>query len=229
MTLLVAWLVFPLLLGVLCLGCGLLLQRVSGDGLPPGMLLPAGLALMIVAAGLATASAAAAPFALPLVVALAVSGLGLTFPWQAGRADKWAAGSALGVFAAYAAPVVLSGQATFAGYIKLDDTSTFLAFVDRAMEHGRTLAGLAPSSYQAALAVNFPFGYPLGAFLPLGVGSRLLGTDPAWLYQPCIAFFAAMLALSLSSLLAPLVQSRRLRAAAAFFAAQAALLYGFAL
>jgi hypothetical protein len=229
MTLLVAWLLFPFLLGVLTLGCGLLLQNVSGERLPPGMLLPAGLAVMIVAASLATASAATAPFAVPLVVALAVTGFGLAFPWYDGRGDPWAAASALGVFAAYAAPVVLSGQATFAGYIKLDDTSTFLGFIDRVMEHGRSLAGLAPSSYEAALAVNIPFGYPLGAFLPLGVGSRLVGTDPAWLYQPCIAFFAAMLALSLASLLAPLVHSRRLRAIVAFFAAQAALLYGFAL
>jgi hypothetical protein len=218
-----------LLLGVLTLGCGLLLQNVSGDRLPPGMLLPAGLAVMIVAASLATASAVTAPFAIPLVVALAVAGLGLAFPWRAARGDPWTAASALGVFVAYAAPVVLSGQATFAGYVKLDDTATFLAFIDRAMEHGRSLAGLAPSTYEAALAVNIPYGYPLGAFLPLGVGSHLVGTDPAWLYQPCIAFFAAMLALSLGSLLAPLVHSRRLRAIAAFFAAQAALLYGFAL
>jgi hypothetical protein len=227
--LLVAWLLFPGVLAALALGCGLLVQSVSGDRLPPGLLLPAGLAAMIVAAGLVTASAATARLAVPLVVALAVAGLGLAFPWHAKRADPWAAGSALGVFAVYAAPVVLSGQATFAGYIKLDDTATFLAFVDRAMEHGRSLAGLAPSSYEATLAVNLRTGYPLGAFLPLGVGSHLVGTDPAWLYQPCIVFFAAMLALALGSLLAPLVQSRWLRALAAFVAAQAALLYGYAL
>ena len=41
----------------------------------------------------------------------------------------------IGVFAVYAAPVVLSGQATFPGYIKLDDDSTFLANLDRAMQH----------------------------------------------------------------------------------------------
>jgi len=229
MALLFAWLLFPFLLGVLTLGCGLLLQEMSGDRLPAGSILPAGLALMIVAASLATASAATAPFAVSLVVALAVAGFGLAFRWRATRGNLWTAVSALGVFAVYAAPVVVSGQATFAGYIKLDDTSTFLAFTDRVMEHGRSLAGLAPSSYEATLAVNLPSGYPIGAFLPLGVGSHLVGTDPAWLYQPCIVFFAAMLALSLGSLLAPLVQSRWLRALAAFVAAQAALLYGYAL
>ena len=229
MALLVAWFLFPLVLALLTLGCGLLLQAVSGDRLPPGLLLPAGLMVMIVAASLATASASTARLAVPLVVALAVAGFGLAFPWRSRRGDPWAAASAIGVFVVYAAPVVLSGQATFAGYIKLDDTATFLAFTDRVMEHGRSLAGLAPSTYEAVLAANLPTGYPIGAFLPLGVGSHLVGTDPAWLYQPCIVFFAAMLALALGSLLAPLVQSRRLRALAAFVAAQAALLYGYAL
>ncbi|HEY5159607.1 MAG TPA: hypothetical protein VII83_00920 [Gaiellaceae bacterium] len=230
MALLVAWLVFPMLLGVLALGCGLLLQAVSGDRLRPGLLLPAGLALMIVAANLAVASAPTAQLAVPLVVALAVAGLGLAFPWRVRSVDPWAAGSSIGVFAVYAAPVVLSGQATFAGYIKLDDTATFLAFTDRAMQHGHNTAGLAPSTYEALLTVGHGYAsYPLGGFLPLGTGSHLIGVDPAWLCQPCIAFFAAMLALSLAALLARLVRSHRLRALAAFVAAQAALLYGYAL
>jgi len=229
MALLVAWILFPLVLSLLAVGCGLLLQNVSDDRLPPGLLLPGGLAVMIVAASLATASARTAPIAVPLVVALAVAGFGLAFPWRIKRGDPWAVASSLGVFAVYAAPVVLSGQATFAGFIKLDDTATFLAFTDRAMQHGRSLAGLAPSSYEAALAANLPHGYPIGAFLSLGTGDRLVGTDPAWLYQPCIAFFAAVLALSLGALLVPLVRSRRLRAVAAFVAAQAALIYGYAL
>ena len=59
--------------------------------------------------------------------------------------------AAVGVFAVFAAPIVLSGEATFAGYIKLDDTATWFAMTDRVMEHGRSLAGLAPSTYEATL------------------------------------------------------------------------------
>ena len=51
------------------------------------------------------------------------------------------------MFAVFAAPVVLSGEPTVAGFIKLDDTATWLAFTDRIMEHGRDLDGLAPSTY----------------------------------------------------------------------------------
>ena len=229
MILVVAWVLFPLLLSVLALGCGLLLRSASGYRIPAVLLLPGGAAVMIVAASLATASARTASLAIPLVVTLAVAGLGLALPWRPRRGDPSLALSALAVYAVYAAPVVLSGQATFAGFIKLDDTATFLAFTDRVMQHGRSLAGLAPSSYRAALAVNIPDGYPLGAFLPLGIGTHLVGTDPAWLYQPCIAFFAAMLALALAALLTPLVRSCRLRALVAFVAAQAALIYGYSL
>ena len=59
------------------------------------------------------------------------------------RVDGWASPPRPGVFAVFAAPVVLSGEATFAGYIKLDDTATWLAITDRVMEHGRNLDGLA--------------------------------------------------------------------------------------
>jgi hypothetical protein len=136
--------------------------------------------------------------------------------------------AALAVFAVYAAPVVLSGQATFAGYIKLDDTSTFLALTDRVMEHGRSLGGLPPSTYEATLASNI-HGYPVGSFLPVGIGARVLGQDPAWLWQPWLAFLAAMLALTFCALLRSFVPRAGLRAIAAFVAAQPALLFGYAL
>ena len=73
-------------------------------------------------------------------------------------------------FAVYAAPIVLSGEPTIAGFIKLDDTATWLALTDRIMEHGRDLSGLAPSTYEATLAFNLGDGYPIGVFIPFGVG-----------------------------------------------------------
>jgi hypothetical protein len=129
----------------------------------------------------------------------------------------------------YAAPVVLSGQATFAGYVKLDDTAAFVAIVDRVMEHGRSIAGLAPGGYSASLATTISVGYPIGSLLPLGVGSRLLAQDPLWLFQPWLAFLATTLALTLDALLAGLVASPRARALCAFVAAQPAILFGYAM
>ena len=225
----VSWLLFPVLLTALCLGCGLLLEALLGRRLPGTLVAPAGFAVIVVVTALLTARGETAFLATPATVLLALAGAALGYPWAGRRLDRWALLAALGSFAVYAAPVVLSGDPTFTGYIKLDDTATWMAFVDRAMEHGRDLSGLEPSTYQTTLEVNLPLGYPIGAFLPLGVGSRLTGTDVAWVVQPYMATMAALLALCLYQLARPLLASRPLRAAVAFGAAQPALLFAYGL
>jgi len=212
----------------LSLGCGRLVEVAAGERLPGPLVLPVGLTIVILAGQLATLTDATAELAGPLVVAFAVIGLLLGRPWKP-RAWGWPAGVAVGVFAVFAAPVVLSGKATFAGYIKLDDTATYFAMTDRVMEHARSLAGLAPSTYEATLATTIAIGYPTGSLMPLGIGHQLLSYDIAWLFQPYLAFLAAMLGLSLYAVLERVIEPRGLRAAAAFLAAQPALLYGYGL
>jgi hypothetical protein len=225
----VSWILFPLLLTALCLGCGFLLEALLGRRLPGPLLAPAGFMVLVVIAAVLTSRGETASLATPAAVLAALAGAALTFPWQGRRPCGWVIAAALGAFAVYAAPVVFTGDPTFTGYIKLDDTATWMAFVDRVMEHGRDLSGLEFSSYQTTLEVNLPAGYPVGAFLPLGVGSRLTGTEVAWLVQPYMATMAGLLAACLYWLARPLVVSRPLRALAAFGAAQSALLFGYAL
>ncbi len=235
----VSWLLFPLLLTALCLGCGLLLEACVGRRLPGLLLAPAGFATVVVIAAIFTSLGATAPLATPAVLLAALAGLalacrprggrGVVAPWDGRAPDGWAVAAALGVFAVFAAPVVLSGNPTFAGYIKLDDTATWMAFVDRLMEHGRDLSGLEPSSYRTTLEVNLGTTYPVGAFLPLGVGQQLTGTDVAWLVQPYMATAAALLALCLCWLARPLLSSPRLAALVGFGAAQSALLFAYSL
>lgn len=236
---LVSWVLFPLLLTALCLGCGLLLEACLGRRLPGLLLAPAGFAVLVVIAAIFTSSGGTARFASVAVVVAALLGLAFAFPlaeggerltpWSGRRPEPSAIAAALGVFVVFAAPVVLSGSPTFTGYIKLDDTATWLAFVDRLMDHGRDLGGLEPSSYLRTLEVNLPSGYPVGAFLPLGVGSQLTGTDPAWLVQPYMATMAGLLAACLVWLAGPLVGARWLRALVGFGAAQSALLFAYSL
>jgi hypothetical protein len=225
---LVPWIAFPLALALLSLGCGLLVERASDLRLPGALLLPLGLALLIAEADLVTMTSATAQLATPLAVGLAVAGFGLSSRRPA-RPNAWPIVCALGVFAVYAAPIVLSGRSTFAGYITLDDTSTWLALTDRVMEHGRTLSGLQPSTYRQVLDDYFSTGYPLGAFMPLGLGGKLTGQDVAWLFQPTMAFSAAMLALAIFAATERLLSSGPLRALVAFIGAQAALLYAYSL
>jgi hypothetical protein len=227
LTLFVAWFLFPLVLGVLTIGCGLLVERIAGINLP-GVLLPAvGLALIIVVAQFFTLDSGLAQVITPLVVALAVVGFGLSLPVIDRGIAWWGVAAAVAAFVIYAAPIVFSGEATFAGYIKLDDTATWMALTDRVMQDGRSLADLPPSTYEATLAFNLGAGYPVGVFLPLGVVRALVGQDVAWVIQPYMAFMGALLALGAYSITEPLVKSPRLRALAAFLGAQSALLFGY--
>ncbi len=241
MALLACWVAFPLIVLALAHGAGTLIARAAGRDLPAGVRVPCGLALIIAVMDLATRSTATATLAVP--AAVVVGGAGLVIATLA--SVRAAGGSARGVlararptpgaiaaaivFAVYAAPVVLSGEATWTGYIKLDDTATWLALVDQALAHGRTIADLPVSTYRDVLADYLVVGYPLGAFLPLGIGHALLGQDDAWLTNPWMATMAATLTLALAHIARrALPEAPRWRAAAiAALAGQAALLYGY--
>ncbi|MGI8461706.1 MAG: hypothetical protein ACR2OC_08750, partial [Solirubrobacterales bacterium] len=224
----VAWLVLPALLVGLSLGVGLLVESLAGRRLPGELLLPAGLAGIVVA-GQATASFdPTAELTTPLIVALALGGLAAALRRHRRLRSNLAATLAcLFCGLVFAAPVIASGEPTFGGYIRLDDTSTWLALTDRIIEHGRSLEGLAPSSYEATLAFNLGDGYPIGVFVPLGVGGELTGADTARLIQPYMSVLAAFLALALIPLARRLAGSQGRAAMIAAIAAQPALLVGY--
>jgi hypothetical protein len=228
-TLLISWLAFPLVLGLVSLGCGLLLEEVAATKLPGLLLLPAGFVLVSLAVQFPHLADATASLGTPTVLALSLLGYGLSFPWRGRRVHGWVVAAGTGVFAVFAAPVVASGRATFSGYIKLDDTATYLAMLDRAMGHAYNATGLAPSTYEATLNTSYVLGYPLGALLPLGIGAKLVGQDPAWCWQPYLTFLSVMIALGLYQLASGIVRSNALRAIVAFVGAQAALIYGYAM
>jgi hypothetical protein len=224
----ICWLLFPVLFGLLALGCGLLIERASGIAIPGVLLLPVGFALILVVSSFTTMTDATAELTVPALIVLAVAGLALSRPWER-KPDRWAVAVGLGAFTAFAAPVAFSGHATFAGYHALDDIAIWLGLSDNALEHGRSLAGLAPSGYESFLNAYLDTGYPLAAFVPFGIGHILTGQDSAWIYQPYLAFLGAMLALGLYALTAQLIAARPIRALIVFAAGQPALLYAFSL
>jgi hypothetical protein len=230
MLLLQAWLLFPALLALLSLGLGLLVERVSGARLPGALLIPTGLAAIIVVARAAMAWDLTAELATPLVVIGAIAGLALGWPrLRPAGIDRWAAATALAVFALFAAPVVLGGSASFAGYTILGDTAVHFVLADRIASHGTSLAGLDPSSYRQTLEAYLGSGYPLGAHAALAAVRPLAFADVAWVFQPFLAFIAAALALTVVGLLQEVVESGWRRAAVAALAAQPALVYAFAM
>jgi hypothetical protein len=227
LSLIVSWVLFPLVLVAVGAGWGVLAERLAGVRVGV-LLVPLGLATALVVAALLTAWSAIAPAAVPVVGVGTVAGLLIGWPSRRGI-GKWPALAALGALLVYAAPVLLSGSATFAGYVRLDDTATWLGIADHVMSHGRSLADLPPSTYSLLLASYVANSYPLGGFMLLGVGHGLTGIDSAWIFQPYLACCGAALALGVYALAEPLVASARLRALVAFVGAQPALLYGYGL
>ena len=230
MSVVVAWVVFPLLTAAVAVGCGLLVQRAAGVRLPGVLLMPVGLAAVVAASQVVTYWHGTARLTTPLVVALAVAGFALSSPrWVRPRIDRAAAVAGLGVFGVFAAPAVLYGHETFLGYTLLGDDSIHFVLVDWLLKHGHQLHGLAPSSYHATLAGYLGTAYPLGAHSALGSLRPLVGQDVAWVYQPFLTFVAVMACLSLYAVLSTAIASRPLRTVAAFLATQAGLVYAYAL
>lgn len=228
---LAAWVIFPALLLAVCLGIGLLVEELSGRRLPGTLLAALGMAAVSVVGLATTAFPATASWTAPTAVVLAVAGFVAALLRRRGlRPDPWALLVALAVFGVSAAPVVLSGDTGFAGYIKLDDTATWFAITDRLLDHGRSLSDLPPSSYEATLDFNLAGWYPVGAFIPFGVGAKLSGQELAWVFQPYLALLASFVALALWQLAARIrVAGPAVRAAAVFLAAQAATLFAYAM
>jgi hypothetical protein len=227
--LLLCWLVGPAALVAVALGLSFGLELTSGVRLPWTVRPAAGLAVMIVLAQLLVSTDTTAELAIPAVVGLGA--FGLVMGWSAriyqGPLPGWELAAAGGVYLVFGAPVLLSGDPTFAGFIKLDDTATWMALTDHAFEFGRKINGFEPSTWEALIDVNAGNGYPIGSFVPMALMSKLTGQDLAWTIQPSMALMAAMLSLLLAQIVRPLISPAPVRAAIAFLAAQSAMLLGY--
>jgi len=234
---LLAWVVFPALMLVLSAGAGLAVRRATGPvAVPAVLVVPVGLAVLVVVGGLLCYYAALAPLAAPAYVLVGVLGLVLArgplrrlFERRGRGIDLWAVGAALGAWAIVAAPVVLSGKPGFTGYGHIVDISYEFDLAAHFAHSGRSIPAIGSSAYQNDLVKYLSTGYPGGGQWTLGALSNLMPVDLSWLYQPFLAFLSAISALSIYSLLGRLIQPRAWRALGAFIAAQPNILMASAL
>lgn len=225
---LVDWLLFPLVMLAVCLGCGLTVERVAGWQMWGGLLPAVGLVLVIVVATLTTAHATTAAWTTPLVLLLALTGYASSLPRvKSLRPEPWPLAIGLALFAVYAAPVVLSGNAGFAGYFVDNDAAFHFALIDQLLAHGHDVSGLPISVYFYMVKNYLSTAYPIGADVAVGAIRPLVGQDIAWIYQPYLAVILVFGGVALYELLRDAVASRPLRSVIAFIAAQAGLVYAF--
>jgi hypothetical protein len=233
---LLAWVVFPALMVVLCGGAGLLVRRLAGAVSVPAVLtLPVGFALLVVVGGIFSYAKATAPLAAPALVVVGLAGLVLGRRSLAplGRRvralDVWALAAGLAGWALVAAPIVLSGKPGFSGYGHIVDISYEMDLAVHFAHSGRHIPGAGSSAFDVVMKKYLDAGYPGGGPWTLGALSNLMPVDLSWLYQPFLAFLGAMSALAVYSLLGPLVASRALRSLGALVAALPNVLYAYVL
>jgi hypothetical protein len=230
MTFLIAAVLYPLLLAVLALGAGLLADRVSGGALPGVLLVPFGLAVLVIAGELLSYATFTATVIAPVMAVLALAGLALGRERiKRRKLDVWAIGAALVAYGIACAPVLFAGRPTMGGYLLDTTVGIHLAATEAIGEHARDFSSLEPSSFRFYLEGYIGFRYPTGSYVLLLGAGRLVGQDLIWLYQPHISALLAFSGLVLYFLARAAGLRPPLAALAAVLAAVPALVYGYAL
>jgi len=217
-TQLLAWVWTPVLIYLTVLGAGILVDRVLHTELPAALLAPVGLVAVVVATSLAYQLRT--PVLVPLLLVLtAVAGLVVAFRDRS--RVVWpppAVAAAAAVYLLYMAPVMLTGEGTWAGYNFVNDTASNFMLAGL-LESSGVQAPTDTTGAANVLRYLIDVGYPLGAFSAIAGWRPLTGAPLVAVYQPMIATFAALCAMSLTEL----ARRSGLRAWAAGVAAALAL------
>lgn len=227
MDLFLCWLVAPAGMLLAAIGLSMLVERLTGFRIPWTVRPALGMATAIVLAQFGTATSATAKLTLPAILILAVLGLLFTRGVATGAPSRGEAAVGGVVFLLFALPFLVIGEATWAGFIKLDDTATWMALTDHVFESGRGLGQLPPSTHNQVLIDYLGGSYPIGGFVPAALMAKISGQDVAFTMQPSMAFAAATLASGLFELARRLLRGALLPAAIAIVASLSSILLGY--
>ncbi|HWJ50629.1 MAG TPA: hypothetical protein VNR42_06380 [Solirubrobacteraceae bacterium] len=192
-------LLYPCVLVALCLGAGLLVDRVSGRFLPASLLGTVGAAGLIALSQLTTYVHWFAPATPYLMLVIALVG------YWAGRrrardllarvrAHAFAVAAALLAYGVALAPVLLAGRPSFSSYMALADSAVHMIGADYLIRHGQDYAHLdLRNSYGQFIHAYYGTSYPSGADTLFGGSAALLRLPLIWAFQP---FNALMLAIA---------------------------------
>ncbi|HEV7938276.1 MAG TPA: hypothetical protein VGP18_09670 [Solirubrobacteraceae bacterium] len=219
----------PVVVWLVCLGCGLALERLLRIRVSNALLLPLGLCVALALIYPGYAAGAGDALAIVLLVGVGLAGLVLAKEGLRARLNPgWAGAAGLGIYLLYMLPVLAYGHWTWSGYDFVNDSAFEMLLASHIKGYGLTLGKIPLTSEQQFLMSYLNSGYPLGTQSLLGTLSGLTDTDVAVLYQGFIASMAGLAAVALASATQGLLDARR--AALAGAAALAAnLTYQYAL
>lgn len=231
----VVWVVVPLLLALLCYGLGLALTLIMRTPTNFTLTTIIGFLLMGILGSITTNSTVTAPYTAIAFGLIGASGLIVAAIWFRShiRFDFLPSVAGLITYVAFSLPIVGYGHPSWAGWIKLDDNSTFLAVTDRLMNVGRTIPVPVTSTFDRVLQTVFApmgaahFNYPVGTFIPFGVISKLTSVEKAWFYQPYLTFAAALVAMLFVMMLRGRIGNRGLVVIMASISAMASTIYSY--
>jgi hypothetical protein len=214
---------------VVCLGCGLALERALRVRLDNALLPPLGLCVALALIYPGYAAGAGDALAIALLAAVAIGGFVFATGGVRSRLNPgWPGVAGLAIYVLYMLPVIAYGHWTWVGYDFVNDSGFEMLLASHIKGYGLTLGAIPLSSEQQFLMSYLNSGYPLGTQSLLGTLSGLTDTDVAVLYQGFIASMAALGAVALATVTRGLLDARR--AALAGFAAIAAnLTYQYAM
>jgi hypothetical protein len=219
----------PVVVWLVCLGCGLALERLLRIRLSNALLLPLGLCVALTLIYPGYAAGAGDALAIVLLVGVGLAGLVLAKDGLRARLNPgWAGAAGLGIYLLYMLPVIAYGHWTWSGYDFVNDSAFEMLLASHIKGYGLTLGNIPLTSEQQFLMSYLNSGYPLGTQSLLGTLSGLTDTDVAVLYQGFIASMAGLAAVALASAMRGLLDARRAALAGAV-ALAANLTYQYAL
>jgi hypothetical protein len=193
-------LAYPCLLELMCVGAGLLVDRLCGRFIPAVLLPALGAATLIAVSQLTTYSATTAPATPFVLAALGASGIfferrRIATAARRPRSRRWQLWLPAIAYCLALAPVLAFGQATFSAYDVLSDSAFHMMGADFLLRHGQDYANLdLHNSYGQYIYHYYATGYPSGADTLFGGSAFVLGLPLIWAFQPFNAFMLAIAA-----------------------------------
>lgn len=232
---LIVWVFVPLLLALLCYGFGLAFSLVTRRPANFTLTTIIGFLLMGILGSVTTISTATAPYTAIAFGLISLIGLVASAVWFRShlRFDALPTFAGLLTYLVFSLPTLAYGHPTWAGWIKLDDDSSFLAVTDRLMNVGRTVPIPISSTFDRLIQTFFAseanghFSYPVGTFIPFGVVTKLTGVEKAWFFQPYLTFAAALVAMLFALMLRTRIANRVLVVIMSATSAMASTIYSY--